>query len=109
MVRQVDERRRRAALRKLRRAARLAEEGSGPPLSEWELRFLTEVTERIDRYGGAFADPAKGASGEALSGLQQLKLREIDRKARGNRPDRRGGSVRRGPGPDRPVPESEEE
>lgn len=83
MPREVDERKKRAALRKLRRAAELAERGLGPPLSDWEREFLEEVEGRIEKFGSAFADPMKGGEGEALSGLQQAKLREIDKKARG--------------------------
>lgn len=83
MGRDVDERKKRAALRKLRKAAELAEQGKGPPLSDWEREFLEEVEERIEKYGSAFADPMKGDEGEALSALQQLKLKEIDKKARG--------------------------
>ena len=83
MGRDVDERKKRAALRKLRKAAELAEQGKGPPLSDWEREFLEEVEERIEKYGSAFADPMKGNEGEALSALQQVKLKEIDKKARG--------------------------
>lgn len=83
MPRDVDERKKRAALRKLRRAAALAEQGLGPPLSDWEREFLEEVEGRIEKFGSAFADPMKGSQGEALSSLQQAKLREIDKKARG--------------------------
>lgn len=83
MPRDVDERKKRAALRKLRKAAALAEEGLGPPLSDWEVEFLEEVEQRIETYGSAFADPEKGGQDEPLSALQKMKLREIDRKARG--------------------------
>ena len=83
MGRDVDERKKRAALRKLRKAAELAELGKGPPLSDWERQFLEEVEERIEKYGSAFADPLKGEEGEALSSLQRVKLKEIDKKARG--------------------------
>lgn len=86
MAREVDERKKRAALRKLRRAAELAEQGLGPPLSDWEREFLEEVEGRIEKFGSAFADPMKGSDGEALSSLQQAKLREIDKKARGKSP-----------------------
>jgi hypothetical protein len=78
MGRDVDERKKRAALRKLRKAAELAEQGRGPPLSDWERQFLEEVEERIEKYGSAFADPMKGDDGEALSALQQVKLKEIE-------------------------------
>ncbi len=83
MAREIDERKKRKALRKLRKAALLAEQGLGPPLSDWEAQFLAEVEARIETYGSAFGDPEKGASDEPLSALQALKLREIDKKARG--------------------------
>lgn len=83
MPRDVDERKKRKALRKLRKAASLAEQGLGPPLSDWEQQFLDEVEQRIEKYGSAFNDLDKGGSDEALSALQQIKLREIDKKARG--------------------------
>ncbi len=83
MPRDVDERKKRKALRKLRKAAMLAEQGLGPPLSEWEQQFLEEVEQRIETYGSAFHDPEKGGADEPLSALQKVKLREIDKKARG--------------------------
>lgn len=83
MARDVDERKKRKALRKIRKAAMLAEQGLGPPLSDWEKQFLEEVEERIETYGSAFHDLEKGASDEVLSSLQYVKLREIDKKARG--------------------------
>lgn len=83
MPRDIDERKKRKALRKIRKAAMLAEQGLGPPLSDWEKQFLEEVEERIETYGSAFHDPEKGAADEALSSLQHVKLREIDKKARG--------------------------
>ena len=83
MPRDVDERKKRKALRKIRKAAMLAEQGLGPPLSDWEKQFLEEVEERIETYGSAFHDLEKGGADEALSSLQFVKLREIDKKARG--------------------------
>lgn len=83
MPKDVDERKKRKALRKIRKAAQLAEQGLGPPLSDWEKQFLDEVEERIETYGSAFHDPDKGAADEALSALQHAKLREIGKKARG--------------------------
>ncbi|MEM7458703.1 MAG: hypothetical protein AAF331_04490 [Pseudomonadota bacterium] len=83
MPRDIDERKKRKALRKIRKAAMLAEQGLGPPLSDWEKQFLEEVEARIETYGSAFHDPEKGAKDEALSSLQHMKLREIDKKARG--------------------------
>ena len=83
MPRDVDDRKRRKALRKIRKAAMLAEQGLGPPLSDWEKQFLEEVEERIEKFGSAFHDLEKGGADEALSSLQYVKLREIDQKARG--------------------------
>ena len=83
MPREIDERKKRKALRKLRKAAALAEQGLGPELSDWEKQFLEEVEQRIETYGSAFADPEKGGADEPLSSLQAVKLREIDKKARG--------------------------
>ncbi|MEO1553656.1 MAG: hypothetical protein AAFR82_06935 [Pseudomonadota bacterium] len=83
MPRDIDERKKRKALRRIRKAAMLAEQGLGPPLSDWETQFLEEVEQRIETYGSAFHDPEKGAADEALSALQHVKLREIDKKARG--------------------------
>ncbi|MEM1151004.1 MAG: hypothetical protein AAGI03_10645 [Pseudomonadota bacterium] len=83
MARDIDERKKRAALRKLRKAAALAESGLGPPLSDWEREFLEEVEARIETYGSAFGDPDKGNLEEPLSALQKVKLKEIDKKARG--------------------------
>ena len=86
MPREIDERKKRKALRKLRKAAELAERGEGPPLSDWEREFLEEVEERIETFGSAFNDPDKGSLEEPMSALQAQKLREIDKKARGKGP-----------------------
>lgn len=83
MAREVDERKKRKALRKLRKAADLAARGEGPPLSDWEREFLEEVEQRIEEFGSAFADPEKGNLEDPMSALQTQKLREIDKKARG--------------------------
>jgi len=65
-------------------------------LSDWEGEFLTEVTDRVKTYGRAFGDPEKGASGEALSILQTVKLKEIAAKAKGEpKPMKRGQGFRR--------------
>lgn len=97
MPRDIDERKKRKALRKLRKAAELAEAGLGPPLSDWEREFLEEVEKRVETYGSAFADPEKGDREEPLSVLQQVKLKEIDRKARGKSKTPIGGGLRRKP------------
>jgi hypothetical protein len=75
----------RAALRALDRARRAAA-ATGADLSAWEGEFLGSVADRVQTYGRAFADPAKGEPGESLSALQQVKLKEITRKAKGADP-----------------------
>lgn len=83
MPRDINAAKQRKALRKLRRAAAMAESGEGPPLTEWEETFLEELEARIEQFGSAFNDPEKGNLDEPLSALQTQKLREIDKKARG--------------------------
>jgi hypothetical protein len=77
----------RAALNALKRARRQAER-AGVELSEWEGEFLGSVEDRLKTFGRAFGDPEKGASGEALSLLQRIKLKEIAGKAKGETPGR---------------------
>ena len=72
----------RAALNALRRAKRAAER-AGVKLSDWEGEFLGSVEERVKSFGRAFADPEKGAPGQALSAMQNVKLKEISNKAKG--------------------------
>ena len=64
---------------------------AGVSLSEWEGDFLDSVGERIETHGRAFADPEKGAPGQALSAMQGRKLKEITAKAKGEAPKRRWG------------------
>ena len=52
-------------------------------LSEWEGAFIQSVSERVKTHGRAFADPEKGAPGQALSAMQGRKLKEIAKKAKG--------------------------
>ena len=72
----------RKALRALRKA-RLAAENAGVELSSWEGEFLGDVEARVVEHGRAFADPDKGAPGQALSARQSRKLKEIAAKANG--------------------------
>ena len=72
----------RVALNALKRARRTAAR-SGVELSEWEGEFLGSVEDRVKTYGRAFADPDKGAVGQALSAMQARKLKEIAAKAAG--------------------------
>lgn len=53
--------------------------------SDWESEFLTEVDQRLEKYGSAFNDPGKGRKEDALSQLQTVKLKEIAAKARGKK------------------------
>ena len=69
-------------MRKVRRAA----DREGVELSEWEGEFLGSVEERVQTHGRAFADPEKGAPGQAFSALQARKLKEITAKAKGGQP-----------------------
>ncbi|AGJ94626.1 hypothetical protein [Caulobacter vibrioides] len=98
----------RAALNALKRARRAAEK-SGVELSEWEGEFLTSVAQRVETYGRAFADPEKGARGQALSGNQTIKLKEIARKAKGEKkPLKRGKGFGRRGAPPATAPEDED-
>jgi hypothetical protein len=72
----------RAALRALKRAKQAAE-SEKVELSSWEGEFLGSVEVRVERYGRAFRDPAKGTAAAALSMLQAQKLKEIAKKAKG--------------------------
>jgi len=63
-------------------------------LSEWEGEFLDSVSDRVKTHGRAFADPEKGAPGQALSAMQGRKLKEITAKAKGEEPKRRWGRSR---------------
>lgn len=83
MPREIDEKKKRKALRKLRKAAERAKADGGPGLSDWEQDFVEEVETRVEKYGSAFADPTKGQLGEPLSARQTQKLKEIDKKSRG--------------------------
>ncbi|WP_420897386.1 hypothetical protein [Brevundimonas fluminis] len=74
----------RAALSALKRAKRAADK-AGVTLSEWEGEFLQSVGERVKTHGRAFADPEKGAPGQALSAMQGRKLKEIAKKAKGEK------------------------
>jgi hypothetical protein len=99
MSREVDPKRTRKAQRLIRKLAALgpAPETVDPDTGEvkpganavdyspWESEFLTEVDQRLEKYGSAFHNLAKGRKDEALSTLQTAKLREIAAKARGKK------------------------
>lgn len=77
------ERKARNARRKLERLARdLAKKDD---LTDWETEFAEGVSERLDKFGSAFADPEKGGRGEALSYAQKKVVSSLKRKAKDNR------------------------
>lgn len=99
MPREVDPKRTRKALRIVRK---LAAQGAAPEVvdpetgevrpgdgsvdySNWESEFLTEVDQRLQKYGSAFHNLSKGRGEDALSTLQTVKLKEIAAKARGKK------------------------
>lgn len=99
MPRDVDPKQTRKALRIIRK---LAAKGASPETidpetgelkpgegavdySHWESEFLTEVDQRLEKYGSAFRDLSKGRREDALSQLQTVKLKEIAAKARGKK------------------------
>jgi hypothetical protein len=98
MSRAVDPKRTRKAqalVRKLKAKAAPAEDVVDPETGEiktpegavdysaWENEFLGEVDSRLEKYGSAFHNLAKGRAEDALSVLQTIKLKEIAAKARG--------------------------
>ena len=89
----------RAALNALKRAKRTADK-AGVELSDWEGEFLGSVAERVKTFGRAFADPDKGAPGQALSAMQALKLKEIAAKAKGEKKELKRKPFRRKSRPD---------
>ena len=95
----------RAVLNALKRARRSAAR-TGVELSEWEGEFLGSVEDRVKRFGRAFADPDKGAPGQALSMLQAVKLKEIAAKAKGEKKTLKSARYKRARGL-RPAPEGE--
>ena len=52
-------------------------------LTDWETEFAQGVSERLDKFGSAFADPEKGGRGEALSYAQKKVVSSLKKKAAG--------------------------
>lgn len=98
MTRKIDEKKTKRALRRLERARKAAEDSGTPEreLSEWEGEFLGSLEERLETFGSAFSDPDKGNPDEALSARQAIKLKEIEKKAKGKarKPMSRGKGFR---------------
>jgi hypothetical protein len=85
MAREVDKRKTRKALKRLKRAserAAEAEQAGGKGLTDWEKQFVDGVTTRLETYGSAFRDPSKGHLEEALSQRQTAIARVIERKSK---------------------------
>lgn len=82
MARDVDPKRTRKAKRLVARL-QSAKDQAAAPYSGWEEEFLDEVGARLDKYGSAFRDLAKGRAEDAVSVLQAQKLKEIAAKAKG--------------------------
>lgn len=84
MAREVDPKRTRKAMRAIERLKKAREDGeAAEDFSQWEGEFLNEVGVRLEKYGSAFHNLAKGRAEEALSNLQTQKLKEIEAKAKG--------------------------
>ena len=70
----------RNAQRKIERLRReLSEAGE---ITEYEEAFAGSVTERLDKFGAAFANPELGRPGDALSGSQKRVVALMKKKAK---------------------------
>lgn len=69
-------------MRKLRKVAERAQSDDAPDLSDWEKEFVDGVEKRLETYGSAFRDPAKGSLEDALSQRQTQVVRVLDKKTR---------------------------
>ncbi len=84
MGKKTDDKKTKRALARVRRTLRKKENLEGDAsLSDWEDEFIGSLEERLEKFGSAFADPEKGEVSEALSYRQAIKLREVEKKARG--------------------------
>ncbi len=92
----------RKSARALKRVQKLAAE-IGEDASEWEAEFLESLDARLDKFGAAFRDFEKGTPGEALSRLQQQKLKEIAAKAKEAREGGASADERSEPPAPRPI------
>lgn len=81
-ARSVDPRKTRKAMAKVRRVAEALREENGVGMTAWEEEFAESLEARLETYGSAFADRAKGPLDEALSMRQTAMLRLLAKKAR---------------------------
>ena len=86
MAREIDRKKTRKALKKLRRARDRAESEEGARLTEWEREFTEGVETRLEKYGSAFNDPEKGRLDEPLSHRQMAIIHQIGKKSRPGKP-----------------------
>ncbi len=78
----------RNAQRKLERLRRtLKEKGE---LTDWEDEFSESVTERLEKFGSAFADPEKGRRSDALSFAQKKVVSALNKKAKDGKAQKDG-------------------
>jgi len=96
--RKARERSARNAQRKLERLRRQL--GEAGEMSEWEDEFSESVSERLDKYGSAFADLQKGRPGDALSFAQKRVLAALNKKAKDKRKAARAKAVGASDAPD---------
>jgi hypothetical protein len=73
----------RKALKRVQRLSKALAAEDAPPLTEWEAEFLEGIEARLSQYGAAFVDPEKGAEDAALSVRQNVKLKQLTLKAKG--------------------------
>lgn len=78
--RRARERSARNAQRKLERLHRTLRERED--LSEFEEEFAESVSERLDKFGSAFADLEKGRPGDALSFAQKRVVAQMNKKVK---------------------------
>lgn len=53
-------------------------------LTDWEDEFSESVSERLEKFGSAFADPEKGRRSDALSFAQKKVVAALKKKAKGD-------------------------
>ncbi len=92
------ERKAKAALRKIERLRK--ELDLLDDTTDWEAEFTDSITDRLDQYGSAFADPSKGGYGEALSYAQKVVINNMRAKARRLKREKRGAGA-----PEKKTPE----
>ena len=88
MLKKQREKDKKAKARKARNAQRKIERlrvklKENNDLTDWEEEFSESVTERLEKYGSAFADREKGGASDALSFAQKKIIATLNKKALG--------------------------